>query len=97
MPNEEDLLVKELRDKPENVRRSFMVAEELKRLRMVIFRITQEQLARQLINPSTGAHISTNLVSKWECSLRPVPLWAARKVRLLAEATKKHDAKKGLE
>ena len=73
-------------------RRSFMGAGELVRLRLLVLRATQEQVAGELVDPCTGLPLTRNALSHYERGLRPVPLWVARRVRDLAEAARAFDA-----
>ena len=72
-------------------RRSFMKPGEFAVLRQVVIRATQERVAEQLVDPDTGQPVTRNCLSAWERGARPVPLWAARRVRDLAEAARSYD------
>ena len=75
-----------------DLRREFMSAGELVNLRTEVLRVTQDRLVEQLISPSTGVPIKRAAVSLWEKGRRPIPLWAARRIRNLAEAARRYDA-----
>jgi hypothetical protein len=92
---EDDQTVEEMRSRDVPAPRSFMTAAELRVIRFQTLRVTQGKLAEQLIKPTTGQPITAGLISRWEAGVRPVPLWAARRIRDLAEAARRYDAKKG--
>jgi hypothetical protein len=73
-------------------RRTFLSHADLKRIRVDVLRCSQQALASQLLNPATGLPINQGMVSRWELGERPVPLWAARHIRLLEEAAQRHDS-----
>lgn len=81
--------IKTLRAKTQ--RRTFMNHTELRRIRVDTLRCSQQALASQLLNPASGVPINGAMVSRWERGERPVPLWAARHIRLLEEAARRHD------
>jgi len=72
-------------------RRSFMHPDEVRRLRRMVIRVTQQKLAEQMLKPESGEPVSNIAVCRWERGMRPVPLWAARRLRHLAEVAAKHD------
>lgn len=88
--------VDELRNEQDikKLSRSFMARGELIGIRKSILKVSQPRLCEKLINPSTGDKIMRNTLSGWEIGLRPVPLWAARRLRNLADAAKRYDARK---
>jgi hypothetical protein len=93
---EDDQTVEEMRipkARPES--RSFMAAGELRLTRCTVLRVSQARLAEQLIDPSNGRPVSGPAVCLWETGRRPVPLWAARRIKDLAEAAKRYDLRKG--
>lgn len=94
---EDDITVEEMRAEKPSGTRSFMTFGELRLLRTQTLRVTQEKLAEQLIKPLDGTPVTTGMVSYWETGYRPIPLWVARRVRELAEAARRYDAKKGME
>lgn len=63
-----------------------MRPSEFRRTREVVLHVKQESLAGKIINPSTGAPVSTATVCRWETGQRPIPLWVARRMRALANA-----------
>ena len=73
--------------------KTFMSAYELKQLRSRVIRVTQSQLASQLIKPDTGQPITMSTLSRWERGDRRVPRWAAMVVRTLADAARRVDKK----
>jgi hypothetical protein len=81
--------IKTLRSKPQ--RRTFISNTDLKRIRVDVLRCSQEALASQLLNPISGIPIAGVSISRWERGERPVPLWAARHIRLLEDAARQHD------
>jgi len=92
----DDLTIKELRKKEKKerpLRRSFMSAGEAKHIRTELLRITQKRLVEALISPIDGEPILVSLYSHWEKGSRPIPLWAARRMRDLAEAARSYDVK----
>lgn len=66
-------------------RRSFLPPLEFKRLRTDILMVSQQSLANHLINPVTGEPVVTATICRWERGVASVPLWAARRLRHLAE------------
>jgi hypothetical protein len=92
---EDDLTVAELRrdDAKTRLDKPFMSGGELTYLRKTIMRVTQNRLCEQLISPSTGEPVSVSIMSLWEKSRRPIPLWVSRRVRDLAECVRRVDAK----
>ena len=90
-------VIAELRASDKRPRRTWMTAAELKNLRENIIRCTQRALAKQLLNPSSGEPINYSIVSRWEDGTRPVPLWAARHIRILGEAARHYDRPKDTE
>ena len=95
---DDDQTVEEMRREPATTApRSFMTPPELRTTRMNVLRVTQSRLSEQLIKPDTGLPVTTGTVCFWESGLRPIPLWAARRVRDLAEAARRYDAKRGTE
>lgn len=94
---EDDATVEEMRKstKPKPaLKRSFMSPGELLNIRTVVLRVSQRKLGEQLLNPSNGQPCSVPQISYWETGSRAVPLWAARRIRDLAEAAKRYDAKR---
>jgi DNA-binding transcriptional regulator YiaG len=89
---EDDLTVQGIR-KVRRRKRSFMSASELRLLRNTVIKVTQAELGAELINPDEGLPVRQSQVCAWE-SGRRVPLWAARRVRELAEAARKYDFKR---
>ena len=83
------------RKRPREPNRSFMAAEEVARLRTEIIRVTQDALASELVRPDTGAPISKFTLCRWERGKLAVPLWAARRIRLLAQSARNHDLRGG--
>lgn len=92
---EDDLTVAELRrdDAKSRLDKPFMSAGELVYLRKTLMRVTQGRLCEQLISPTTGEPVSISILSLWEKSRRPIPLWVARRVRDLSECVRRVDAK----
>lgn len=90
---EDDLTVQGIR-KGRRRKRSFMTPSELRLLRNTAIKVTQSQLASELINPDEGLPIKQSQVCAWETGARRVPLWAARRVRELAEVARKYDSKR---
>lgn len=70
---------------------SFMAPGELLHIRREVLLVPQARLCEQLIDPTDGEACSTTTLSRWERGSRPVPLWAARRIRDLAEAAKNYD------
>ena len=94
MDNHEAYVLKEMREPPKverPQRRSFMHPDELRRLRCNVIRATQKALAEQLLSPESGEPVSNFTVCRWEAGARPVPLWAARRIRNIAEIASRHD------
>lgn len=91
---EDDQTVQEMRGRDTPAPRSFMTASEMRTVRATVLRVTQGKLAEQLIKPTTGAPVTASIVCRWELGERPVPLWAARRIRDLAEAARRYDAKR---
>jgi DNA-binding transcriptional regulator YiaG len=91
---EDDQTVQEMRGRDTPAPRSFMTASEMRSIRATVLRVTQGKLAEQLIKPTTGEPVTTGMVSRWEIGERPVPLWAARRIRDLAEAARRYDARR---
>ena len=75
-------------------RRTFMKAEEVRRLREQVMRVTQPALAEQLDDPDTGEPISISTISRWEGGTLAVPLWAARRIKRLADEAQAYDARR---
>jgi len=72
-----------------------MLPTELRSLRTGVLRVTRLKLCDQLIRPENGKPLPLSTFSFWEDGKRPIPLWAARRVRELAEAARRYDAKGG--
>lgn len=72
--------------------RSYMSAADLTAIRKSVLRTTLAKLAAQLIRPDTGKPITTGTVCKYSNGVKPIPMWVAEQVLLLAEAAKKYDA-----
>jgi hypothetical protein len=77
--------------------RSFMAPEEMRQLRLTVLRIPQHKLASMLIDPNTGKPVGESSIKNWEAGRRGVALWVARRVRDLAEAARRYDAKRSNE
>lgn len=93
---EDDETVESMRSvKARRPKRSFMAPNELRLLRMTM-RVTQEGLAKQLLDPDDGLPLKQSTISQWESGTRGyvVPLWAARRIRELAECAQRYDAKR---
>ena len=93
---EDDLTVVEMRDKVQRKKPkkpAFMQAGELRVIRKTILRVTMVKLAEQLIRPDIGESLKWNTISFWENGHRPIPLWAARRIRDLAEVARRYDRK----
>jgi hypothetical protein len=90
---EDDLTVVEMRREHGQSRldKPFMSPGELINIRTVILRVTQVRLTEQLLDPSTGEQINQSSICLWEKGQRPIPLWAARHIRALAEAARRYD------
>ncbi len=73
-------------------RRSFMPPHEFVRLRKSILHVTQKVLAEEMISPQTGEPVSNFTLCRWERGMSPVPLWAARRLRALAQVAASQDA-----
>lgn len=94
---DDDETVREMRaakTPPKPVPKTFMAASELRVLRATVLRVTQAKLAEQLIKPDDGRPATKGTVYLWEHGLRAVPLWAARRIRDLAEAARRYDARR---
>lgn len=72
---------------------TFMSSAEFRDIRIRVLQATQESLAEQLISPETGHAVKHGTVFKWEHSRRAIPLWAARKMRSLADAAREYDSR----
>src|SRR5207247_572243 len=70
---------------PRESRESFMKPAQVRQLRKDVLRATQGALAAQLDSPDTGRPVSMSAICRWERGTLPVPLWAARRIRKLAE------------
>lgn len=81
-------MTKRVAKQPVLPRRSFMSGNELLDIRHNVLNVTQEALAELVENPSTGDPITTATISRWENESLSVPLWAAKRLRELAERTK---------
>ncbi len=94
---EDDATVSEMRGvpRPKPPKRSFMTQEELRLLRLTVIKVAQGKLAEQLLKPEDGLPVKQSRISDWETGVRPIPLWAARRIRELAEAAKRYDFKRG--
>jgi hypothetical protein len=65
----------------------------VREIRIDILKVTQVALAKNLLDPSTGEPISSDLVCRWEKGDRAVPLWAARRIKSLHDAALEYDRK----
>jgi hypothetical protein len=94
---EDDKTIEEMRTDTKQLRtpRSFMTIQELRTLRETVLRVTRQKLCEQLIRPETGRPLPLSTYAFWETGRRAVPLWAARRVRDLAEAARRYDLKGG--
>ena len=93
---EDDLTVIEMRSKPPRStppRHTFMEASELRRIRVSVIRVERRMLAEQLIRPDTGEPVEATTIGSWERGKRPIPLWAARRIKDLAEVARRFDQK----
>lgn len=92
---EDDETVEGMRSvKAKPPKRSFMAPNELRTLRTTVLRVTQKMLAEQMIHPDDGLPVAQVRISEWEGGTRCVPLWAARRIRELAECAKRYDMKR---
>jgi hypothetical protein len=73
------------------LKKSFMSHGEMKHIRTDLLHVTQRRLCAALIDPSDGEPIQGPMYSYWESGKRSIPLWAARRMRDLAEAAKSYD------
>lgn len=74
-------------------RRSFMKPGELVLLRRTVIKVSQARLVEQLVSPENGLPIAACTLSLYESGARPVPLWAARRIRELAQAARSYDSR----
>lgn len=93
---EDDQTVNEMRRviEKERLRPEFISSGELLSIRTQALRVPQSRVVEQLINPATGKPCTIAAYCRWEKGYRPAPLWVARRMRDLAEAAKKYDAKR---
>lgn len=90
---EDDITVQSIR-KTRPQKRSFMAPSELRLLRSTVIKVSQEKLAAELIKPDDGLPVSQHRICNWETGVRRIPLWAARRVRELADVARKYDTKR---
>lgn len=74
-------------------KRSFMSPSDLRRIRQSVLRLSQKQLADQLIDPNDGRKVPSYKVYRWEAGRVLVPLWAARIIKAMEEEARKYDMK----
>lgn len=70
--------------KERSKRKSFMHYKELIKIRTDVLVKSQAEFVKYLIDPATGEPMPRETLSRWERGVSPVPLWAARKIRMLA-------------